>query len=116
VGVSYVFAGLPVTDRDGALVWYERLLGRPADMLPNDAEAVWRLAETASLYVVVDRDRAGGGVVTLVVDDLDACLAEVVARGVVPGPIAVVGDAGRKAIVADPDGNCVAIVEIAASG
>ncbi len=66
--------------------------------------------------MVVDRDGAGGGIVTLVVDDLDARLAEVAARGVVPGPIAVVGDAGRKAIVADPDGNCVAIVEITASG
>jgi hypothetical protein len=49
--VSYVFAGLVVSDRDRAAEWYARLFGRPADMLPNAVEAAWQLAESASLYL-----------------------------------------------------------------
>jgi len=41
--VSYAFAGLLVSHRDSAADWYARLLGRPADMLPNDSEAAWQL-------------------------------------------------------------------------
>src|SRR5262245_281407 len=68
--VGYVFAGLVVADRDQAVAWYERLLGRPADMLPNDAEAAWQLVGQASVYLLADPARAGRGVMALVVDDL----------------------------------------------
>jgi predicted enzyme related to lactoylglutathione lyase len=114
--VDYVFAGLAVDDLDNAMAWYERLLGRPADLLPNASEAVWQLAETASLCVVVDPDRAGRGVATLVVDDLDGWLAEARTRGVVPPPIQEIPGAGRKAVVTDPDGNAVSLAEVLATG
>ena len=45
--ISHVFAGLPVSDYGSALAWYERLLGGPPAMLPNESEAVWQLTETA---------------------------------------------------------------------
>ena len=66
--VSYVFAGLMVADRDKAADWYTKIIGRPADMLPNDAEAAWRLTGLASVYLRADPHRAGRGVLTLVVD------------------------------------------------
>ena len=47
MGITYVFAGLVVANRNQAAAWYERLLGRPPDFLPNDAEAVWQVAGTA---------------------------------------------------------------------
>ena len=72
MGITYVFAGLVVANRNQAAAWYERLLGRPPDFLPNDAEAVWQVAGTASVYLLADADRAGRGVLTLVVDDLGA--------------------------------------------
>jgi predicted enzyme related to lactoylglutathione lyase len=112
--ISYVFAGLVVTNRDQAAAWYERLLGRPPDFLPNDAEAVWQLASTASVYLLADADRAGRGVTALVVDDLDATLAEIAGRGIVPEAIEEVPGAGRKAVIPDPDGNEVSLVEILA--
>ena len=40
--ITYVFAGLAVANRNEAAAWYERLLGRPPDFLPNDAEAAWQ--------------------------------------------------------------------------
>lgn len=110
--VSYVFAGLVVRDRDASAAWYARLIGRPATFLPNDAEAVWQLAGTASLYLLADPDRAGRGIATLVVDDLDAFADEVTGRGILPGDIEEVPEAGRKVVITDPDGNAVSIVEI----
>ena len=110
--VSYAFAGLLVSHRDSAADWYARLLGRPADMLPNDSEAAWQLSESVSLYLRVDPRRAGGGVFTVIVDDLDAVLAEIAARGLALGQMAFVGTAGRKCVVTDPDGNEVEIVEL----
>ena len=82
-------------------------------MLPNDAEAAWQLSESASLYLLADPSRAGRGVFTLVVRDLDGVLAEIAARGITPGPAEEVGTAGRKCVIADPDGNAVSIVELA---
>ena len=33
--VDYVFAGLVVQNRDKAAAWYQRLFGRPPDLLPE---------------------------------------------------------------------------------
>lgn len=111
--VGYVFAGLVVASRDNAAGWYARLFGRPADMLPNDAEAAWQLSDAVSLYLLADADRAGHGVFTVMVDDLDAVLAEVSARGIDPGPVDEMPGIGRKCVIIDPDGNQVAIAELA---
>jgi hypothetical protein len=112
--VSYVFAGLVVASRDRAAAWYERLLGRPPTFLPNDTEAVWQLADTASVYLLADADRAGGGIVALVVNDLDATLAEIAGRGIEDWTVQDIPRAGRKAILRDPDGNEVSFLEIRA--
>jgi catechol 2,3-dioxygenase-like lactoylglutathione lyase family enzyme len=98
-----VFAGLPVSDLEPALAWYERLLGRPPDMRPHAGEAVWQLAEGALIYVVVDPERAGRGLLTLIVDDVDVEL-EPIARETIA--------AGRKTVFADPDGNRITFAQL----
>src|SRR5579872_5903981 len=112
MGIIYAFAGLLVSNRDQAMDWYERLFGKPPDFLPNDAEAVWRVADTASVYVLADPARAGGGIVTLVVDNLDAHRVDLSGRGITLGAVETVGEAGRKSTVIDPDGNAVSFVEL----
>ena len=82
-------------------------------MLPHDGEATWRLTGGASLWIVVDAARAGRGLVTLVVPDLEAAVAAVAGRGLDVGSTREIPGAGRKAQLADPDGNDVALVEIA---
>jgi predicted enzyme related to lactoylglutathione lyase len=110
---SYVFAGLIVADRDRAAAWYGRLLGRPADILPNDAEAMWQLTSTSSVYLLADPGRAGRGVLTIAVPDLGAALAEIGQRGIDDGAaIEVIPGAGRKGVIIDPDGNAIAFVEL----
>jgi len=111
--LSYVFAGLIVTDRDRAAAWYGQLLGRPADILPNDAEAMWQLTETSSVYLLADPGRAGRGVLTTAVPDLDAVLAEIGQRGIpASADIEVIPGSGRKCAFTDPDGNVVAFVQL----
>jgi predicted enzyme related to lactoylglutathione lyase len=107
-----LFAGLAVDDLDAALAWYERFFGRAPDLVPNDTEAAWQLATGGWIYVVLDPERAGRGIVTLIVAGLDAMCDELRGRGVVPGPIEPVGTAGRKALVTDPEGNTIGLAEL----
>jgi hypothetical protein len=65
-----LFAGIRVHDVAAARRWYERLLGEPS-FFPHATEAVWTLADERSVYIVEDAKRAGHGVVTIFVDDLD---------------------------------------------
>jgi predicted enzyme related to lactoylglutathione lyase len=112
--ISYVFACLPVSNLARTIAWYERLLGRPPDMQPHEREAVWQLADTVSVYVLEDANRAGQSVLTLVVDDLQASLSEIGSRGIEIGPIEEIPGAGWKATMTDPDGNAVAFIQVMA--
>jgi hypothetical protein len=85
--------------------WYQRLAGRPPDLIPNEEEAAWQLTETGWLYVIADAARAGSALHTLLVDDLDAFLAGLASRGIAAGPVETIAGAVRHAIVTDPNGN-----------
>lgn len=102
MGVTYVFAGIPVAHRDAAAGWYERLIGRPPDLVPNDDEAAWRLTETGWIYIVVDAGRAGSALNTLLVDDLDAFLAGLAERGIMTSPVETIGGGARRNGVPTP--------------
>jgi predicted enzyme related to lactoylglutathione lyase len=108
--VEVVFACLAVAELDPALSWYERLLGRAPDMIPNSREAAWQMAPGGWIYVLRDPPRAGHGVVTLIVGDLDSLLADLSGRGIDCGPVEHLG-AGRKAYIADPAGNTIAFAQ-----
>jgi len=71
--ITYLFAGIPVSNRDASAQWYSNLFASEP-MYPNDDEAMWQLVGSGSLYVIVSSD-AGAGTVTLIVDDLDECQA-----------------------------------------
>jgi catechol 2,3-dioxygenase-like lactoylglutathione lyase family enzyme len=101
---SHLFAGLRVREFAAARTWYEQLLGEPS-FLPHATEAVWTLADSGSVYIVQDAERAGQGVVLLFVDDLDAQVTEIVARGLQPDERETLANGVRKAIFRDPDGN-----------
>ncbi len=105
MAITECFAGIPVSEIGSARAWYERLLGRPPDMFPNDIEVVWQLAQSGWIYVVADQDRAGRGLLTLLVDDLDEQVADIARRGLAPGAIEVMSNGVRTAAITDPDGN-----------
>src|SRR5580693_6645442 len=95
--VQIAFTGVPVRDLETGRDFFERILGRAADVEVAVDEVMWQVAETAWLYVVVDAVRAGNGLVALSVADLNAALAELEGRDVSPTRVEVVGDSGRKA-------------------
>jgi catechol 2,3-dioxygenase-like lactoylglutathione lyase family enzyme len=100
----HLFAGLRVRDLQAARQWYDRLLGEPS-FFPNATEAVWTLAEDRSVYVDERPDDAGNSAVTLFVDDLDAHVAAIAARGLEPDERETYSNGVRKALYRDPDGN-----------
>lgn len=100
----HLFAGLRVRDYQAARGWYERLLGEPT-FFPHATEAVWTLDEDRSVYVVEHSGGAGQGVVTIFVDDLDAQVARIAARGLEPDRWERYSGGVRKALYRDPDGN-----------
>jgi catechol 2,3-dioxygenase-like lactoylglutathione lyase family enzyme len=104
----HLFAGLRVRDFAAARAWYERLLGEPT-FFPHETEAVWTVAEDRSVYIVEAAESAGNGVVTVFVDDLDAHLAAIAARGLRPDETETYANGVRKAVYRDPDGNEVGL-------
>lgn len=103
--VANLFAGSAVADVAAARAFYERLFDRPPDLVPNADEACWQVAEGMWVYFVLDAERAGGGVTTLLVDDLDARLAGWAARGIGGVEVETYANGTRKATLHDPDGN-----------
>lgn len=100
-----LFAGIPVSDYQRALTYYERLLGSGPAFLPNATEAVWELAEHRYLYIEKLPDRAGHALQTIFVDDLDERVKGISARGIEPASQETYEDGVRKVIYRDPDGN-----------
>ncbi len=100
-----LFAGIPVSDYEAALPWYERLLGSEPTFLAHATEAVWELAERRSLFIVEDPERAGYATQTIIVDDLEALVSEIAGRGIEPADRETYSNGVRKAIYRDADGN-----------
>ena len=101
----FLFAGIPVDDYAAALAWYQRLLGSPPTFFPNDTEAVWELAEHRSVYVEQRPEHAGHAMHTILVDDLDARIAQIAERGLEPAKRETYDNGVRKITYRDPDGN-----------
>ena len=80
--------------------------------VPNETEIMWCVAGNGWLYVIEDKERAGHTVVTISVSDLDKFVKDLAARGIDAGPIEGVGDAGRKAVVVDSDGNVLNWIDV----
>jgi predicted enzyme related to lactoylglutathione lyase len=100
-----LFAGVPVSDYQRALAWYERLLGSEPAFLPNATEAVWELAEHRYLYIEELPERAGHALHTVFVDDLDERIDSISSRGIELASRETYGNGVRKVIYRDPDGN-----------
>jgi catechol 2,3-dioxygenase-like lactoylglutathione lyase family enzyme len=100
-----LFAGNRVSDYESAKAWYERLLGSEPAFVPHAAEAVWELAENRFLFILEDAAGAGGALHTIFVDDLDALVALIAARGIEPDERVTYPGKARKAIYRDADGN-----------
>jgi catechol 2,3-dioxygenase-like lactoylglutathione lyase family enzyme len=109
-----VFAGIRVADLAAARAWYERFIGRPPDLIPNDDEAAWQFTDTGWIYLVRDARGAGTAAVTLLLDDLDERRAALSERAIAIGETETFKNGVRRVVVTDPEGNTVAFGEVPA--
>lgn len=100
-----LFAGIPVTNYDRALDWYQALLGAEPAFFPNSVEAVWKVAEHCYLYIVLCPERAGKAVHLLFVEDLDDRISGIALRGVTEDSRETLDNGVRKIVFHDSDGN-----------
>jgi predicted enzyme related to lactoylglutathione lyase len=108
---GYLFAGIAVADLAAQVDWFSRLFGRPPDILPNEDEAMWTATASGSVYLVRRPHRAGHAHLTLAVDDVDRWAADLSRRGIEILRIETV-PAGRKLVLADPEGNEIGLAEV----
>ncbi|WP_118856378.1 VOC family protein [Sphingomonas mesophila] len=109
-----VFAGIPVRDFQVSLDWYQRLFGCAPAFFPNDREAVWAIGERRWIYIIVEPERAGGTIQTIMCDGLEKVIAEIAARGLRFSKEEMPDAGVRKVMYYDPDGNEVGIGRIPA--
>ena len=100
-----VFAGIYVRDYEAARPWYERLLGSEPAFVAHETECVWELGEHRFLFINEDTGRAGHAAHTVFVDDLEAMVGDIAARGIEPERRETYGNGVRKVTFRDDDGN-----------
>jgi catechol 2,3-dioxygenase-like lactoylglutathione lyase family enzyme len=110
-----LFAGARVSDFSKARDWYSRLLESEPAFEPHAAEAVWELAGHRYLFIEDEGEPPGGAVIAILVDDLDARVERVAARGIDPAERVTYGNGARKAIYRDADGNEISFGEVPAA-
>ena len=101
----YLFAGIPVNDYAAALAWYQRLFGSPPAFFPTETEAVWELAKQRSVYIEQRPEHAGHAMHTILIQDLDARIAQIADRGLEPARRETYENGVRKITYRDADGN-----------
>ena len=115
-----LFAGVPVSDYQRGVAWFERLLGTGATFEAHATECVWMLSDRGSIYVELRPERAGGAMLTVFVDDLDRFVEAAAGRGIHPALQETYDNGVRKVTYRDPDGNEVGVgggpVEESATG
>src|SRR4051794_3860327 len=109
--IDAVFAGIAVSDFEAARRWYERFFDRRADVVAHETEQMWQASANGWIYIVGDRDHAGHSIVGIAVPDIEDALAALRERDIRSGPIERQAGNARKAVVVDPEGNSIGIIE-----
>ncbi|MBX5228667.1 VOC family protein [Rhizobium sp. NLR9b] len=110
ITVQSIFASATVSNFDEALIWYEKLMGRPADSKPIAGMAQWRNMGGAGLQVWKDDKRAGNGIITIVVRELEVELERLSRQGLQLAK-KIEGDFGLVAQIFDGEGNRINLAE-----
>ena len=108
--VTHLFAGLAVSDFSVACDWYERLFGAAPDARPKEDEAIWHPAPHASIYITADPDRAGNGLLTLAIKDIEQERLGLARRGLTVDD-GLEANGLRTLVVRDADGNRIKFFE-----
>jgi predicted enzyme related to lactoylglutathione lyase len=108
--IKNAFASVPVKDVNAAAEWYSQLLERPAER-PMEEVAEWQFDGGGGLQAYELPERAGGGSVTLAVNDIEGHAEAVKDLGIADASVS--SNPGVKTLmIKDPDGNSIAFAEV----
>ncbi len=107
-----LFAGIPVSNYDLSLDWYQRLFGCEPSFFPNEVEAVWQVAEHLMIYIIVLPEHAGHSIQNVMVTDLESVVSQIAARGIESSKEERPERNTRKVIYYDPDGNEIGLIQV----
>ena len=108
--ITHLIAGVPVSDLEAGIDWYQRFFGRDPDMRAGD-EILWDVDEHATLFIERNAAQAGSGRITFAVTGLDALLEGLTERGITYEAVETYSNGVRHVKVPDPDGNAIAFAE-----
>ena len=103
-------ASVAVKNLAAAVVWYEKVFGRPPDSRPMPEVAEWKFERGGWLQVYQLPERAGGGSCTLAVSDIDQVIAHLQSLGIDTSE-RTSGAKVNTVMITDPDGNHLAFAE-----
>jgi predicted enzyme related to lactoylglutathione lyase len=72
--------------------------------------AEWKITDGGWVQVFHDPERAGSALLNFAVDDLDAHVAELTGRCLLPGDVVTANKGVRLCTIVDPDGNRVTLI------
>jgi len=111
IGIQHVTVA--AEDLAEAIAFYELLGMTVVEDRPDlGIEGAWMQCAGEQVHIVVRHGRPvpdGSTHFAIIVDDLDACVAELAAAGVAAKPLRRVEGAGRQVFIQDPTGNVVEI-------
>jgi predicted enzyme related to lactoylglutathione lyase len=110
MAIEHLLAVVPVSDVDRSHRWYSSLFGRTADNNPMPTLVEWQVRPGSWVQIFFDPERAGSGLLNFAVDDLEAHLAEVGARGIEGEPVVDATKGVRLSTLTDPDGNLLRLI------
>lgn len=108
--IQGLFAVACVSDMARSVKWYTGLIGREPDDRPMDGLVQWRGLSGAGLQLVLDPEKAGASLITIVTPKMDRARETLSAAKLELGP-EVQGDFGIVAQINDPDGNRITLAE-----
>jgi len=103
-------ASLAVRDLTASSAWYASLLDKEADTRPMPEVAEWKFDRGGGLQLYQQPERAGGGSVTLAVDDIDLLATHLQQLNVAHGALTRTAQV-RTIMLTDPDGNHIAFAQ-----
>jgi predicted enzyme related to lactoylglutathione lyase len=110
MSIKNAIASVAVKDMNTAIEWYAQLLGKPPDSRPMPEVAEWKFERGGWLQVYQLPERAGSGSFTLAVSNIDEHVGQLTSLGVDTSQRSS-GKKVRTLMIADPDGNHVALAE-----
>lgn len=108
--IQGIFAVACVSDMERSIRWYAGLMGRDPDDRPMDGLVQWRSGHGAGLQLVLDADKAGASLITIVTPTMDTARRQLAASGL-RLEADIQGDFGIIAQLSDPDGNRLTLAE-----